>query len=669
MTNTAIKGTLPTTFTPLANRDLANLAADMAAVSALGQGAVNVEMFTLPLYMCAMSSIQGTHEINSKDTQYYQGRVWPGMSPTAALNPTTNQQAYNTIFSVFIQEMLHLQLAANLSAVLGVKPRFFDGTLLENETTGWGCYGPENTVIPHIIELRDTTNATAVKVNLGELNADQITLFKCIEQSHEQALENIKPEAREKYFPEVPFAGWTAPSTEKDLPLFGTIGWMYYCLVSYLAMEYTDGENLWEKMFKSEHLNRQRDLFNMKSTSHAPEYPGMPGGITKQDAKEAAVEGLAILSGICDQGEGGIGNILDMVTTHFQARGEVESGYVHPRFQPDNLALQEDYPSYDAHGNETGGSADGFARTVGDTFDHWSRFDSLSALIEKSDFLTWAQWFAAGNTWQAADLTDADYDPATAPKNIPSPREVAEALNELRGQSDEKAILSHIVVGAIEGINRVLTDSWGDSNVQFPYPSMAGSGDRMSFYWAVFGEAPDLSRGIGTPSGDQLHHACQALSYGNPGADCAAQEVFHTCRGSNACKAQGGCGFAQSTQGGGGCGSQRVQDAKRYAGNSCGGPTPTAAKYTAPNDNQCGAFGGCAVPISASQLYPHDGMMELVDVLASDRHPLGQLPFQKGESVYDIAWRAYATVMESHQQDPGEKPTPNALRTALPPST
>jgi hypothetical protein len=618
--------------------------------------------------------LQGTHEINAKDTDYYKGRIWPGMATAAQLNLTTNQQVYNTTFSVFIQEMLHLQLAANLTTVLGVTPKFFDGTLLENADKGWSSYGPDKSVIPHIIDLKDTLNAATVKVNLDEMNSNQITLFMAIEQPHDLALKNIKPDALDKYFPTVPFADWTASSTEADLPMFGTIGWMYYCLLSYLSMEYSDGQNLWEKMFNPANISKQRDLFNENSSSHQPEYPKMPGSITTQTTRAAAVEAIKIIAGICDQGEGGISKLLEAFSRHFKSRSaldsrnasDAESNYVNLQFQPDNLALQKDYPSYDADGAATGGSSDGYARTSGDAFDHWARFDSLNALIKKQDFLTWSQWFAAGKRWNASDLINADYDPATASKKIPSPEDVANALNELKTSS--KSDLSKVVVGAIEGINRVLTQSWGDPKISFPYPSMAGSGDRMSFYWAVFGEAPDLSKGVGEPSPDLLYHACQSMDYEKPGASCAAMEVYHTCRGSNSCKAQGGCGFVQSTQGGGGCGAPRVTNAKLHAGNLCGGPTPQG-QYTAPNDNKCGTFGGCAVPISASQLYPTAGVMQLEDVIGGATAPLGDLPFAIGDSVYDIAWEAYSKVMQGNQQEPGKKPAPTTLRTALPPST
>src|SRR5689334_11145057 len=106
-----VLGTAPL---PIKDRDLKHLATDTAAVRAIAQAAVSVELFTIPLYMNTMYSIYGTHQINSKGHQdtsagvpYYKGRQWPGMSTTAHAE-TPNEKAFNLIFSVFIQEMLHL---------------------------------------------------------------------------------------------------------------------------------------------------------------------------------------------------------------------------------------------------------------------------------------------------------------------------------------------------------------------------------------------------------------------------------------------------------------------------------------------------------------------------------------------------------------------------------
>src|SRR6266513_1720058 len=131
------------------NKDL-----DKSALQALAQAVINVELFTIPLYMTSMYSIQGMHQITSNKNDFYQGRLWPGAAPSRCPNIDpypSNAMAFNHFFSVFIDEMLHLQLASNIAKVLGVMP-VYNSPLLQDKNYGWICYGPENTVIPHILD-------------------------------------------------------------------------------------------------------------------------------------------------------------------------------------------------------------------------------------------------------------------------------------------------------------------------------------------------------------------------------------------------------------------------------------------------------------------------------------------------------------------------------------
>lgn len=673
-----LKGVISKNPVQIANRSLDDLPADTAAVKALAQAAVNVELFTIPLYMCALKSLQGTHPINAQGISYYKGRVWPGMATVA--NPqTANQKAYNTVFSVFIDEMLHLQLAANLCAVLGVTPDF-NSPLLQDKSKGyaWTCYGPDKTAIPHIIDLTDTTYSN-LRVNLDGLTTDQVTLFTMIEEPHDVALQRILPASLDKYFPAVPFAGWTAQSTEVDLPMFGTIGWMYATLFQYLSIEYTDGKLLWEKLFVG--IDGQRDLFNTVGSGHpAKEYPGFPTQISATDPLLAAAQAVDIITGICDQGEGGFDpNVAKSYRSLFLRTAQKRAaavaaqadGSVEPVYQPDDQALIADYPSYTDTG-ETAPSADASARSTNGSLDHYVRFQNVLDLIGSGEIVTWALWHAnPDNVWTEAMLTTADYDPNTAPTNIPAPADVAGALNRLKQDAaSTQPLLSQVATGAIAGITTVLTQSWGNPAVLFPSPSMTGSGDRMALVWAVFGQAPDLSQGTGAIVPGQLYHACQSLDFDAPGNSCAATAVFHSCRGSNSCKAQGGCGFAQLDAGGGNCSHpaavrQLVSAGKDKGG--CGAPQ----YYSSPSDNKCATFGGCAVPISASQLYPEGGLMYVYDFEGPDNTStrIGGQQFVLGDSVYDKAWDAYTQVMANRGKDPGTKPAPSDLRVALPPST
>ena len=201
-------------------------------------------------------------------------------------------------------------------------------------------------------------------------------------------------------------------------------------------------------------------------------------------------------------------------------------------------------------------------------------------------------------------------------------------------------------------------------------PSMYGSGDRVSICWAVFGKYPDLSGGIAPKKAGQLYHACQGLDLNQGGNVCAQVEVFHSCRGSNSCKAEGGCGFVQVQGQSHQCGIKVLLDHEhptrplplkaQSPGQSEAGSS-TKPLYSAPSDNMCASFGGCAVPISASQLYPEPqpkepvGFMELFDFVGQTAEPvliknkMGQKELQRyeaGDRVYDIAWEAYIKVLE-----------------------
>lgn len=68
----------------LKNRDISYLEADLACVKAIAQATVNVELFTIPLYMVSLYSIQGMHQINSAGSKLYTGRWWPGSGATPA---------------------------------------------------------------------------------------------------------------------------------------------------------------------------------------------------------------------------------------------------------------------------------------------------------------------------------------------------------------------------------------------------------------------------------------------------------------------------------------------------------------------------------------------------------------------------------------------------------
>jgi len=635
-------------------RDPNKKAIDASALYAIAQAAVNVELFTIPLYMGTLYSIQGTHKIAAKGESFFKGRLWPGAATSA--NPSTaNEKAFNVIFSVFIQEMLHLQLAANIAGAIGVDPDF-TSPVLQDKNNGWTCYGPDLTVIPHIVDLQDMDAPyNTAKVNIAGLTKEQMNLFLAIEENDEDARKHI---VKGNYFPPVPFAGWETWNTEKDLPMFGTIGYLYQCYYDYLNLRYTDGTSLWQYVTVS---SRQRDLFNVRTGSHPErEYPNF----------EASLSSFSIVAdmmdAITDQGEG---STLKKSPQLLAA--------VQEKYRSSDEALKTDYPSYTDDGRPAP-SADAAARYTNDGKDHYERFQEVLALLDQGQIVTWADWFKAGNVWTKEDLQASDYDPNANP-NLPSTEAIAQALNNLAAPAVRKANhtqISQVAAGAIAGVTTVLNEYWKGQDpknpVAFPSPSMGGTGDRMAICWALFGEAPDLSLGIDPIDPAQLYHACQALDFSAAGNSCAPPAVFHTCIGSNKCKAQGGCGFVQKTSGGGICSQAMGTRGPLSAGTQGGCGAPTAALYSAPSDNKCGTFGGCAVPISASQVYPKSGTMELFNFTGTDNTPVsfGKMDFAAGEVVHNVAYRAYLQVMQHRGQKPPETPPPPSdIRLAFPPST
>jgi hypothetical protein len=456
--------------------------------------------------------------------------------------------------------------------------------------------------------------------------------------------------------------------------MFGTIGWMYQCYLDYLHLEYTDGSRLWDAIYNAN--GQQNDLFNNFDGSGHPmrEFMGFESTIALTYRDIAFKQMANMMDAITDQGEGSI--LKERVALQAQLQA------VEQRYRPSLTALQSDYPSFTDTGALTK-SADAVARFDNDGKDHFERFAEVLTLVDA--VVTWPAWLKQHGPWTAADLQTGGNAP---PAKIPPAADIAAALNTLadpaHGRADNYKLTSQAAIGALAGVTTVLDSYWNASAqakapVTFPFPSMAGSGDRVAICWAVFGETPDLSIGLAPPEKNTLYHSCQALDYTAPPGDagsnqCAPVQVFHSCRGSNGCRAQGGCGFAQLTTGGGSCHamlSTGTAIGTRSFGAGCnpfaGGP------YSAPGDNKCGTFGGCAVPISASQLFPKSGQMQLFKFEREGTSGWTSVPidtpllFRVGDNVHDVAWAAYKKVMGLDDKTPA--PPPNPLRLAFPPST
>jgi Ferritin-like len=498
-----------------------DLPTDTAALRALIQSAVDVELFTIPLYMTALYSLQGTYAAPSPGPN-----LWPGLRPFATVT-TYNQLAYDVIFSVYVQEMLHLQLAGNLASALGVAPKMSAPTY-------------DGTTVPCIGDLKKMPGYEDVRVELGPVDRNQVRLFLAIENPDWES-----PTPR----PAVPFAGWKAGD---PLPVFGTIGHLYECIQEYFDLTYPGAGGavtLWEKVYDAQSI--QIDLFNFTSAAEYhpdEEYPTFdvffPLGAPAAKAREIAD---TMIAAITEQGEG--------------RDADVGTLPVDDKYVPSEEGMKVDYNADDAE-----------VRHLWDQLGHFERFQHVQMWLP--EIVTWPQWWqargAAGWTWQDL-VTDPDHvDAATkqfaeqraAALNDPA---TADQINDALNQSYSSLLL------AIEASwtnplwrNRQGTDI--DADDLFPYAAMQALYTRVAAVWAAHGvpqwKKVDTTGGLPYPG--RPPHACQGLAPDTPGQNSCANAIIHTCAGANSCSQQGGCGYpsppssfpsVNTAQGNGGCGA------------------------------------------------------------------------------------------------------------------
>lgn len=163
MTTISKPGAVATPITRTAD----DLDGDAKMLKALVKLAADVELFTIPLYMTSLYSIAG---IKSQTN----GTVVPYIGPNLSysLQGKASQKAYNIIYSVYIQEMLHLQLALNIGNVLGVKAKLVQPNYPPNpDNPNWiPCLGE----LKHLNPVKYPEFAH-VEAKLGELNENSIT--------------------------------------------------------------------------------------------------------------------------------------------------------------------------------------------------------------------------------------------------------------------------------------------------------------------------------------------------------------------------------------------------------------------------------------------------------------------------------------------------------------
>jgi ferritin-like protein len=159
------------------------------------QNAVYLEMWTVPLYLAAAYSIQVPLNKDTQRPQFAQVPAKPDGSPDFDnfSQRDYNQYAFNNILSVAIQEMLHVELAANILNAVGPETPLKPGDTWVKFTDEWAS---NYYAAPACLAYAPLPEG--VTLGLGPMNINQARLFQWIE--HEDPVPPGDPEAYQETY-------------------------------------------------------------------------------------------------------------------------------------------------------------------------------------------------------------------------------------------------------------------------------------------------------------------------------------------------------------------------------------------------------------------------------------------------------------------------------------
>ena len=308
---------------------------------------------------------------------------------------------------------------------------------------------------------------------------------------------------------------------------------------------------------------------------------------------------LNMINAITDQGEGVAKWIRQM-------RGLLQYAPVKGQFQPDEKALDFDYPNYTDTGVQNNPSGNKVARTQNGALDHEDRFKAINDLLKAGGVVTWDQWHAAGNKWTAEMLITNEEDYKANKWNLPP----ADMPWPPRSTTSRRTTSMRTITRpsakrrpAPSPASRGCFAAWTAETTAFPSPSMYGSGDRVSICWAVFGRLPDITAGIAAKTAEVVSRLPGSRTERHAQQHVRARRSLpflprlEHLQGRGRLRLRPGGGRARSA-------APELLDHLNPTRPLQGAAVPAKPVYSAPSDNMCASFGGCAVPISASQLYP-----------------------------------------------------------------
>ncbi len=546
------------TTTPI-TRTQEDLVQDKQMIRALAGLAADVELFTIPLYMTALYSIAG-REAKA------DGSVFPYMGPTEnyPLQGLNAQRSYNIIYSVYIQEMLHLQLALNIGNILGAKAALTQPAYPPKpEDENWiPCLGRLADLNPE--QYPEFANIKAV---LGPLDENAINLFLAIELPDDDSYVSA---------PAIPLS--CQPSDVTGLT-FGGIGNLYHTLQQYMKFSYPDGKTLFHHCYEEAVANAKASgagkIVQVNQFKGRSAYSHMTLAL-----RDNATPGMAA----CDVNE-----MINAIVSEGEGSSKNNFNFTSPNYRPDT----DDIP------------ADG----LWGAFSHWARFEAVKELYPQVE--TWPKWRAErkkngseGFVWQ-----DLVADPLAVTH---AQRELA--LQRAAAWNDPTTAdsLNRILNTTFDRFLDTLNSYWhGTNKFNFPMGAMSAISSRVSSVWAA-GGVPEFKKPEHHGNVTELH-ACQGLNTGTEGkyapgqCDCATA-IEHACVTTNACAHQGGCGYPVETESNGdaipGSTKNFIPGQNSGAGNGgCGAPIPSAQVFTDMTESGPGQYNGQPVWERARELF------------------------------------------------------------------
>jgi len=314
-------------------RTVAHREVDQQTLHALIQLAAGVELFTIPLYMTSLYSIAGVKAQTD-------GSVVPFIGPNESytMQGLNAQRSYNAIYSVYIQEMLHLQLALNISNVLGAGVNLTQPIYPPNPNDdNWiPCLGSLKNLNPD-----QYPEFAKVKATLGPLDENAINMFLAIELPDEDSKVDAPP---------IPL---TCTPNEVDGLTFGGIGNLYHIIEQYLDFVYTDDNNstLFEYCYQDA-LNKARQ----KPTGKITQVNQFAGGSSYSHMTLQVSDGATATLAL-----GQVKDMINGIVSEGEGSRKSDFNFVSPNYRPD-----------------AGGDVP--VNELWDAYSHFARFEEVKAI-------------------------------------------------------------------------------------------------------------------------------------------------------------------------------------------------------------------------------------------------------------------------------------------------